>query len=99
MIELEQEVHGDYPPNLENLSGSIKLDSVPNPHNLKEIALGYLENSPNILKEARRLKKDVVAYASCHGREIMIGVGIASLVTGVTTSAVIIYRHRRKSDK
>lgn len=88
-----EEVYGDYPAGIEAIGGNIKIDGVPNPINLREKAEEYLNGKPEVVRGAKRLKKDIVALASCHGREILVGVGVASMVTA---GAIVLYRRGRK---
>lgn len=89
-------VYGDFPANINLMPGSIRIDDVANPNGLAEKARGHLKASPHILEDAKRLGKDLVAYSSSHGKEIIIGVGVASVITAATASGIIIYKHRHR---
>ena len=88
-MDLEEEVYGEYPPNISHIPGAIKVDRVPHRLLLATEAQKYLAQFPELQDRARQAGKDLVAFASAHGKEIIIGVGVASALTG----GVILYRH------
>jgi hypothetical protein len=94
-MEPHEELYGEYPPNLEQMPGAIKVDDVAHKALLEHEAAQYLAKFPQIKLAAQRLGKDLVAFASAHGKEILVGVGVASAVTG----GVILYRHPPRKRK
>lgn len=97
MRDLEGEIVGDYPANIHIIPGAISVDSVASTKGLVEGVKQKLGEHPDIMREARRLGKDVVGLVRSHGKEIIIGAGVASLAIGVAaTGAVVMHRHRRR---
>jgi hypothetical protein len=95
----EDEIYGEYPANIEHMPGAIKVDDVAHRQMLEQEARNYLAAFPHIKRRAERLGQDLVAFTSAHGKEILIGVGVAS---AAITGGVILYRHpvkRRKRSK
>ena len=86
------DVFGEYPAYIDQMPGAIKIDEVPHRLLLAEQAKQYLANVPELQQRARQAGKDLVAIVSAHGKEIIIGVGVASVLTG----GVILYRHPRR---
>jgi hypothetical protein len=94
-VSEQDEIYGEYPANIDTMPGAIKVDDVPHRILLEEEARNYLDRFPELKTRARGLGKDLVAFASGHGKEIIIGVGVASAITG----GVILYRHPRGRKK
>jgi hypothetical protein len=86
----DPEFYGEYPANISHLPGAIKVDAVAHRLLLAQEARKYLTKFPDLRVQAERLGKDLVAFTSSHGNEIIIGIGVASTLTG----GVILYRHR-----
>lgn len=91
----QDEIYGEYPANIAEMPGAIKVDDVPHRLLLEAEARNYLARFPELTTRARGLGQDLVAFASGHGKEIIIGVGVASAITG----GVILYRHPRGRNK
>jgi hypothetical protein len=89
--EQPDEIYGEYPANINEMPGAIKVDDVPHRILLEVEARNYLARFPDLKLRARGVGQDLVAFASSHGKEIIIGVGVASAITG----GVILYRHPR----
>jgi len=87
-----EEIYGEYPANIDEMPGAIKVDDVAHRILLEVEARNYLDRFPDLKLRARGLGQDLVAFASSHGKEIIIGVGVASAITG----GVILYRHPRR---
>lgn len=83
-------------PNINSTIGAFKIDDNPNPTSLKERVLEYLKDNPKILKNAKRFKKDLVAYGTSHGKQLLIGVEIAA---AVGLGGMVIYRYRQRKIK
>jgi len=94
-MDPQEEQYGEYPPNLEHMPGAIKVDDVAHKALLEQEATQYLAKFPQIKRGAQRLGKDLVAFASAHGKEIIVGVGVASAITG----GVILYKHPARKQK
>ena len=92
MSEQPDEIHGEYPANIAAMPGAIKVDDVAHRILLESEARNYLARFPDLKLRAKGLGQDLVAYASSHGKEIIIGVGVAGAITG----GVILYRHPRR---
>lgn len=88
-----------YPPGIEGIPGAVRIDDVANPIGLFEFASGYVRQNRIIMRLAKKGGKDVVAFATSHGREIIIGVGVASIVTAATAGGIILYKHRQRRKK
>jgi hypothetical protein len=86
---VEGQIHGECPAYIRHLPGAIKVDDVADRHALEREARKYLATFPDLRSTAQRLGKDLVAFASAYGKEIVVGVGIASAITG----GVVLYRH------
>lgn len=84
---------------IDKAPGTVKIDDVANPLGLQQIAEDRINGSPHLLKEAKRRGKDIVAFATSHGREIIVGAGVASLVTAATAGGIILYKHRYRRKK
>lgn len=81
---------GEAPANIDTVPGAIKIDDVAHLHNLDSESKKHLLKNPEILEGAQRFGKDLVAYTSSHGKEIIIGIGVAA---AVTVGGVVLYKH------
>lgn len=88
-----------YPPGIEGIPGAVRIDDVANPIGLFEIARDYISQNRLIMRLAKKRGKDMVAFATSHGREIIIGAGVASIVTAATAGGIILYKHRHRKRK
>lgn len=95
----EWEVTGDYPAGIANIPGVIRVDDVASPDRLRDLAEKRLSSSPHIMKGLRRFGKDAVAIATSHGKQIIVGVGVASLVTAATVTGIVLYKHKSRAKK
>lgn len=94
--DYEELVHGEHPPNLDQIPGTRQIDDVPNPSRLEEITNKHLEENPDIVEFASKEEKDVIAKSTGRGKIIFIGTGVAALLTG---AAILIYKHKKDSAK
>lgn len=83
--ERDDEAWGDYPAG--KVPGLIGVDSVANPLHLRERVSEYLISHRHILKGAKKAEQEIVAFASCHGKEMLIGAGVIGVISG----ALVIY--------
>jgi hypothetical protein len=87
-------VLGESPPDLHMMPGSIFLDTKPTPDGMEELARARLEKDPGILEHAKARGADIVTFAKAHGREITIGVGVA---TAAGIIGKVLYEHHKSS--
>ncbi|MGD8744174.1 MAG: hypothetical protein PVJ52_01080 [Candidatus Woesebacteria bacterium] len=76
----EEEVTGEVPPNLPDMPGSVD-----------KYRFG---DDPEILEEAKKSGKDVVATK----RKILIGTGIAAALALAGVTITVIYKHRKSTE-
>ncbi len=95
--EREMEIVGDYPPNLKMIPGVMLVDTIASPNGLEKAVDEKLRQHPHVLEEAKRLGKDVVGLATSHGKQIFIGVGVASsvIVVAAATRAIFMHIHKK----
>lgn len=98
--QFDELVHGDHPPDLENMPGVIQIDNISVPRGLRGRARMFLrQHQEDILKEARARRQDLVARVTEHGREIVIGVGVAGVIAGVVFLKYTQHRRRHPRSK
>jgi len=88
-MHAEDEVHGEYPANIALMPGAIKVDGVAHCPSLAHEAANYLVRFPHVKTQAQQCGKDLVAFTSAHGKDILVGIGIAYAIRG----GIILYRH------
>ncbi len=78
------------------MPGEGMIDDVANPFGLEEKVAAHLEAHPTILEQAKEKGKDVIAFTSSNGKRIIIGVGVAALVSGAVITGIVIYKHTHR---
>lgn len=95
-----EEVHGDTPPGQEILPQEYLLGT-PNPKTLiKQAGMRLYRHlwhtdEVDLLTDAQKRGKDVVAYVASHGNVLMIAVGAAALAV-VIYNGFVFYKHHRE---
>jgi hypothetical protein len=87
-------VWGDQPPNVNELPGTITLDTFPDPKNLRKVAREHIKTHHDLLEWAREMGKDLITISTSHGKEIIAGAGVAALA-GII-GGIVLYRHTHR---
>ena len=90
-----RDIQGDVPGNLPTISGEILINSsAVSPARLEKEIEEFKIRFPDVIKKAKEEGRDLVAVVKSHGTIIAVGVGIATVLAGVS-----VYEHKKHSSK